>query len=155
MTCHDFHGVLSEYLDGTLEGRHGAAARQHLHACAACRAALERAQGFAREMRPALQQAAANVKFSVDLEHRILRAARQALLPKPAPVRAWDWVAGNPFRALGIGLAAAAVVVVALQWRRSARSTERQIVTFTVDVPFHVDGQPGVSHVEYRQSSAD
>jgi predicted anti-sigma-YlaC factor YlaD len=151
MTCHDFNDALHEYLDGPP----GAEAREHLQSCVDCRTTLENAQRVVRALPPALNQAAAEIEFTPELGGRILLRAHLATRPKPAPVRAWEWLAGHPVYAAAAAVAMATMLAAVLQARGSKSAAGRELISFTVDVPFHVDGQPGVSHLEVRQVSAD
>lgn len=118
MTCEEINGLLSVYADGELDLLRSLEIEAHLPACPACSAALERARTLGvRLANPGLYH-----HSPPSLRERV-RASLPRTGRKPGRLAALPW------RRVGVAIAAAAVVVVAvwgaLRWVSGSSDRER------------------------------
>jgi anti-sigma factor RsiW len=147
MNCSHFRERLPEYLDDSLLPQIRAAAARHVTQCAECRAALERAHCFAEEMQSTLTRMTAGVSVRPNLRRQIVCAAREmAAQPSRSSLsEAWQWLAANPFRALGVAAGLACLLGLGAQLRRPLNAGARSPGSadspagYVVDVPFHTE----------------
>lgn len=131
MNCAEADTFLHAYVDGELAGADRQAYEAHLRACEACTQASRFQARFKAAVRGHLPRPALPVGLRTRIE--------SALAAAPSPRRLWLWQS-HP-RAFTIGAAAAAaMVLLAVNWQRTARSSvlEQAISTFHHDLPLDV-----------------
>jgi anti-sigma factor RsiW len=143
MTCQEFQDHLHEYVDESLASKVQAAARNHAGRCPECRRALQRLQSFGHAMEHAFDEATEPISIQPALTQNILRAARAQQLDRPAGLRAaWHWFTANPFRMAGAAAMLAGLLLVGLQFHRSASVAGSPHISYSIDVPYQT-----VTHV--------
>ncbi len=104
--CLRYEAVLEDYLEGVLDEAGTEAVRRHLHNCAGCGAALDRAAGSVRLLRIVEPSQAPGQAFARNVMARIRsaeqeRTAERAVFWQPFVVSGWRF-AGTAALALGV-----------------------------------------------------
>jgi anti-sigma factor RsiW len=131
MNCAEADTFLHAYVDGELAGADRQAYEAHLRDCEACTHASRFQARFKAAVRGHLPRPALPLGLRTRIESAIAAA--------PSPRRRWLWQA-HP-RAFTIGAAAAAaLVLLAVNWQRTSRSPvlEQALSTFHHDLPLDV-----------------
>jgi anti-sigma factor RsiW len=155
MTCREFKDHLHDYLEEGLEPAAQASARAHAEDCKECRLAVERAQQFGRVLHHALDRSAAGISLDAAFSRRVLQAGQPAPVRHPRGWSTWLWLTTSPFRIASAAALVGVVLFTLLLSRQAVKAPQetlqpnRDLITFSIDVPFQTDRHAGVTHAEF------